>query len=452
MRGWMLLLLCLLPVACSPDGSKAEPDALAGADSGTFDSRVDTAASPETVVPDEVTEDSMPDLPSLDALDVDVGAPNPCESPFKEPIALYPDGPKTQIHVAAASDGSSVWVALSTPDEGSSFDVVTTRIACDGKVLVAPFLLHETPLFNELDPAIAISGDAVLVAWQQDNGQFPDNLSTYFRTFGVDGTPLSELPVDLPTLAPDTATTANAWMPAVTSTDGGFVLATAAAVEGAQGFQVVLTGVGKDGTVAETGTLAAFEPAASQVYPALASHQGNVLVAWTRQVVDGDDKVQVAVQESNGSMLAPSDASDQGMSFSGSVAGGDAAYLAFDSGTDSKRTVVVRSLTAPDSSPCVLGGAGLLNHTPAVVSLAGQPAVVWYENQGGLKNHLYLRRCAGFPDSPAPAGLLTKVNNTYAAPYPAALTRVNDHVVFSAWSEGANPDFEAWGRFVVVGE
>jgi len=447
-----MLCLLILVAACGSGGSTPATDALDAPDPAAADSGLDESTPPEAVAPDTAPDVAPPDSPAPDGQALDTGPEDPCAAPFADPIALYPGGPKTQIHVAGASDGASVWAAFSLPDVNGKFDTLATRIGCDGQVLVEPFLLHESPLYSEMDPAIAVVGGKVLVAWQQDTGLFPDNLSTYFRVFSADGELLSEAPVDLPTLAPGTAATANSWMPAVTATESGFVLATAAAVEGAQGFQVVLTGVSGDGTVAEEGTLAAFDPTASQVYPALAYHQGNVLVAWTRQVVEGDDKVQFAVQESSGSMLTPSDASALGTSFSGSVAGGDAAYLAFDSGTDGKRTIQIRSLTAPESPACELGGAGLLNHTPAVVSLAGQPAAIWYENQGGLKNHLYLQRCSGFPDSPAAAGALTKINNTYAAPYPAALTRVNDHVVFAAWSEGVSPDFEAWGRFVVVGE
>ena len=49
-------------------------------------------------------------------------------------------------------------------------------------------------------------------------------------------------------------------------------------------------------------------------------------------------------------------------------------------------------------------------------------------------------------------GAAEKLNDAYAAPYSPALTRVNDHVVFAAWSEGLSPDFSAVGRFVVLGD
>ncbi len=442
------LALAALLMACSSESESN--DLVSGVDAVAADIMADSHWTGDLAGSDATS--SPDDNRAHDQGEADAAPQSPCQAPFDDPIPLSPDGPSTQIHVAAAFDGDAVWATFSAPDENGGFDIWATRTGCTGETLVAPFLLHETPAYSEMDSAIAVSADRVLVAWQQDNKQQPDNLSTFYQLLNRSGEPLLPAPVELPTLAPDTAPTSNSWMPAVAATPTGFAIASATAVAGATGFQVLMTQVDLEGTHAQTADVPYFEADASQVYPTLAWGPTGAVVAWTRTVMAGDDRAEIAWQLEGGAFAPAIDLLPGEVTGGPSLGGQEVTYVAFAALQGNGQDILVRPVgPGSDDASCRLGKTGALNHSPAVSAIHGLPVAVWHENQGGLKNKLYLQHCQNDGES----GLLAaaaaqKVNDAFAAPYPPALTPVGETVVFIAWSEGTNPDYRAMGRFVQI--
>jgi hypothetical protein len=124
---------------------------------------------------------SVTDSTELEArADITVTVGIPCVEGVLE---LVPEGPDTQIHVFGAPDPDGVWVAWNQPDGAGLFDVWVQHLGCDGQVDVGPLQLDDGA-DNEIDPAVAVSGNRVLVAWQSDNGLGQDNLDVRWRLLG----------------------------------------------------------------------------------------------------------------------------------------------------------------------------------------------------------------------------------------------------------------------------
>jgi hypothetical protein len=373
-----------------------------------------------------------------------------CEDPTGDIVDLFPAGNATQIHVAAAFDGEAIWVAFNAPDEEGGFDTWAARIGCDGSHLVLPFLLHDSPWYNELDPTVAVNGDNIVIAWQQDDGQFPNNLSVFYQVLSKSGELQLESPAELPVLAPDTEPDVNSWMPSITSSADGFEIATASGATGAQGFQVTVTSVDADGSVGEKAYLPDFQSEISQVYPTIGTDalSQRSYVAWTRTEVGEDDRVMLAWRDDGAAEYEPAIEALKGVSTANPMVGGgeSVAFLAFDAAAGAGRDVYVAEAGWLDD-PCRLGQAGAINHSPAVAVLGNHAAVAWYENMGGTKNKLWVQGCIFNSGVFAPFHFAEKANDAFAAPYQPAITHVTGSVVFVGWSEGLSPNFKAQGRF-----
>ncbi|MCP4804195.1 MAG: hypothetical protein GY913_14735 [Proteobacteria bacterium] len=78
-----------------------------------------------------------------------------------EPLA---DGPDTQIHGTSVFDGRHLWMAWNIPNEHSTFDVQLARYTCDGVMDLGPIDVTAREE-NDVDPALGVVGDEVVVAW-----------------------------------------------------------------------------------------------------------------------------------------------------------------------------------------------------------------------------------------------------------------------------------------------
>ncbi len=446
-----LMLLAGLWLGCSPGNSTGGLDV---GDTGSATDKTDTArqgdATDKLELAVHIDAGQLDATPTEPDVTVEVTESTTCEDPTLDILDLFPTGGATQIHVAAAFDGEAIWLAFNTPDENGGFDTWATRIGCDGARLVEPFLLHQSPWHSELDPAMAVYGDRVLVAWQQDSGQFPNNLSVYYQLLSLAGEVQFDSPRELPVLAADTEPDVNSWMPAVASTADGLEIATASAVAGAQGFQVVVTPVDGDGNVGKIAYLPDFESDTSQVYPTVGinSLAGRSFVAWTRTVMEGEDRVMLAWRDDGMDEYEPAIEALPGVSTANSNLGGgeSTVFMAFDATAGAGRDIFVRAGSWVEG-PCQLGQSGAVNHSPAVVPVGYHAAVAWYENVGGNKNKLWVQACIFNSGEFAPFHFAEKANDAFAAPYQPAITQVTDSVVFVGWSEGLSPDFKARGRF-----
>ncbi|MFH2004951.1 MAG: hypothetical protein ABI333_00060, partial [bacterium] len=169
----------------------------------------------------------------------DGGIVDPCEAPLKDTVfELDPDGPDTQIHVAAAFDGEAVWIVYNRPDSRGYFDVYGLRLGCDGAVVLPPFMINTTDE-NDVDPTLAVADGNVYVTWASDNNTGVNNMDILFRTFDVDGTPIMAADQILETTHDGTPVVGNAMAPDVAALPNGqFVVAGARGLDVAPGFQV----------------------------------------------------------------------------------------------------------------------------------------------------------------------------------------------------------------------
>ena len=323
----LLTLICI--TGCGDNGGESTADAGGSAPDVTDGD----SASQDVAAPDLApTADVAPDGGSMEP---EIAAPDPCHEMIQLDTAfdLFPDESLTQIHASAIYDGEGIWVAYDIPDADKKFDVRAARISCAGEILVQPFTLNVTSVANELDPALALRGGTMLIAWQSDNGTGVNNMDIFWRTIAVDGTPVMTADSMLEITVDGVPQEGNAWMPSVAPTDGGFLISGAIAVDGAKGFQAAVQRVSDNGDTEGDAIVASFEAESSQVYPAMTrSADGTVHLAWTRTVVEGPEQVEYARLAPEATEFAPAHAVDSDVpTMSASLgAGGENVFLSYD--------------------------------------------------------------------------------------------------------------------------
>lgn len=413
------------------------------------------------------TDGAGPDRAALDLLDGDgadyeadefeARAPNPCFEMIQldATFDLFPEEALTQIHATAVFDGEGIWVAYNTPDLEKKFDVRAARISCNSEVLVEPFTVNLTSVANELDPAIAVQDDVLCIAWQSDNGTGVDNLDIFWRTIGTDGVPVMDTDALLTVAVDGSPQTGNAWMPSVAPHSGGFAIAGAFAIDGAQGFQTAVQKVSSSGEVLGEATVASFDPEASQIYPSLAASDDDTLhLAWTRTVVVGKERVEYALFEPGAGEFTPFPAatvdSDEATLSANLGAGTESVFLSYDEqGAASSKVFVTDGADFTGEAQRVsFGSTQKTNHTSAVLPIPGGGYALWYRMISGSKHDLMLQHFVWDGLSFEKLGVEVQLNDGPAAPYPAAAVHLGDGYLFAAWSEGTSPDFVLKGRFV----
>jgi len=367
-----------------------------------------------------------------------------------ETVAIDPGGPDTQIHGAAAFDGEGIWIAYNRPRDDGWFDVYATRIACDGSVLVEPWRLNEDDGANHVDPALAVDGDAVLVAWHRDDGQFPHNLSTWVRGFDLDGNPAGAA-MELATTWDGEPLQGNVWMPAVAARPGeGLVVAGVRGLPDLDRFQVYLQPVDTTGQPTAETVNPDVDGAASDSAPALAATaDGRLALAWTRTPDDGDDAV-VRLTFEAGSWAPDGDPAEVAP---GEVTGGaalDGPHLGWHRETLGGYAVHAVSLDGGDGME--LGHGDAFDHTPALAATDDGGAVTWLRVDQGIRNDLFVTRYAEGGDS-LDAGAPAQVETDGpVGPYAPDLVHLTGDVWFAVWAEGESPAFRLVGRYLDLEE
>jgi hypothetical protein len=448
-RFMLIGALCLAAVGFAPAG--CDGDREAGSDPDLLARGLDTTAPPAEVTgPRDTTSppaEVAPDVPPVD----------PCVAlPFDGIVPVDLWGPDTQINGAAAFDGGGIWVTYNRRDVdgGSGFDVFATRIGCDGAVLVEPFLVNEAVAFNETDPAVAVSGDTVMFAWQSESGVAPINLSVWYRSYFTDGTPRMAQDRILDFDPGDPAAGPRAWMPALAGTDEGFALAAAAAPEGYSGFQTWLQDLDRDGDATAPGLYLLPDPDHSQVWPSLGASAGGALrIAWERQHVEDPSVLQTVTRDADGVSAAVVLADAVGGPSLSRDTGAAVTWIATGYAAAAGQSVALFAAETTGEGPelHVLENDGALDHTPVLASGAAINAVAWCRNLGGLKNDLLVRAFVTDGTAPAWVGAPRTVNPVPAGPYPSALVALPGGF-FAVWSDGDGPDYRLKGRFITLEE
>jgi|GEM_PF-1475401 len=441
--------------ACDPEVPEGSGETTDGGSTSSDETSTGGDESTTTVAAD--TGESSGDDSSDDGSSG--GEPVSCAAPvLDETFELDPSGVDGQIQPGvtfdAAADG--VWVTYNVPsaDGSGKFDVMATRIGCDGAAQLEPTLVNRTSGDNDIDPELARVGDDIVVVWSSDDGSGGDgNLSIRMQTLDLEGQPQLQQDEVLATTIDGNAFVGSAWMPRLAShTMGGLAVVGTRAVEQAAAFQVFVQRI--DADAQPLGDTIAFAPIVDVFHDtphAVIDQAGDVTATWVR--TEDFELRQVEVGRAEGDvfddanpMLALDEAA-QGPALSATDHG---VLLAVGQPQGSGgRIRVSRAAPADATEPAHFGDGSSIDHTPAIVGIPGGAAVLWYRNLGGLANALWIARLDD--DGVAlTAGEPVEIPDAVAAPYATTMTHVGDAVVFIAWAQGDSPNFRIYGRFVAL--
>ena len=414
-------------------------------------------------VPDVRVPDALSDTNQRETINIADTKAVKCpvsDSVFGNIFSIDPAGPLIQIHAAAAWDGTGIWVVYNRPDKPKKggFDVWAVRLKCDGTHLIEPFMVNHDSMDNNTDPCLAVNGDTVMFAWQTDNGKAPDNMSIWYRSFKIDGTPIMKSDKMLSGGPEDGY---NTWMAGVAPLpDSRFVLSGSTGAKGFKGFQALVQKVDKTGKNIGSGFLASPEKGVSQVFPSVASDlKQNIYIAWQREKYDSATDqtsygVRIARVAINPASAVPTvvfdpykDHMNQAPACALPATGGPV-WMAFQTSGNAATHIMIRN-GEDFSLPSVLvqNSAGM-NHTPTVVSVPGGGAIVWYTQISGIKNNVMFQEFTENTErNPEMSGSSVKLNTNPVAPYAPAIAALPNGY-FVAWSEGKSPDFRINGVFV----
>jgi hypothetical protein len=384
----------------------------------------------------------------------DAGPPSCAEALADRRVALDRSGVLTQIHPAVAWDGEAIWVTFVRPEEGGDggFDVYATRVGCDGRRLVEPFAVQSDPSGNDIDPALAIAGDRVLIAWQTDDGTGgTDNLQVRYRLFDRDGTPRGE-DRTLRTRYEGAPVGANHMGVKVAGLpDGRFAVAGSRALPATMRFSAYVQRLAADGSLDGEALDPSVEMEVGQTAVAVdATPGGDLWVAYDRQPDGGEAAVTV---HRFAPERAPEPALERPAVSSGAdlLATADAVWAAFAGGAlETDLRLVDVSVPLAERAPAVLGESGRVEHSPRLARAEdGAMALAFFRQIRGFDNELHVARFTpGAPGAPPTVGETVRADRIGAPSYQPALTHVRGDFWFVAFAEGESPDFRLVGRFV----
>ena len=413
--------------------------------------------------PDAQTQDVPQDDDTAEP-DADEPITNPCLEMLAEGTTFEaaPNAPDTQIHASVAFDGQSVWVVYNQPEQGDggNFDVMVTRLGCDGQAQVDPIKVNTLTGINFIDPTVAWGGDdRLVVAWQGDNGMQPNNLDVYMRTFARDGAPNADQETLVETNRNGQTQNGNAWMTKVRAmADGqGFVLAGARGLEEAGRFQTFIQRLTPNAQLDGDTADGFFLAEVTQVEPAVAvTDDGTIWAAWTSGDGDGDivHNHWSPGDQTPGEPAMATLGSPSGGATMVTMGDGQRVALAFQAnqGGDSQIILKDAAVEQPDGIQAIFGVQGRIDAGPKLAANdTNGGAIFWHRVISGFRTELFIRGFE-FPDdgsTPRAVGDEQQIpTDAPAALYQPAMVHVGDGVYFLVWSEGDNPAFRLKGRFV----
>lgn len=392
-----------------------------------------------------------------DAAAADAGAdagfdagPQTCLDQLEERrLALDVMGPLTQIHPSAHFDGEGLWVTYVRPEPGGgNFDVWATRRGCDGATLVEPFLVQADPAGNDIDPTIAQSGDALLIAWLTDDGTGgTDNLQIRFRMFGVDGAPRMDVDGVARTSRMGAPITDNHSGAELAPLPGGrFLLAGQRAVPELMRFSAYAQVIGADGALEGEAVEPAFEMMTTHSGAAVdVDADGARWLVYTREPDDDAEPPQVMLSALDG---APPELALEGLASSGGadvIAHAGAVHVALSGDVASQIDLHLVDVSVPlaERAARVIGLPSRVEHSPRLAASDDAVAVAYFRQIRGFTNELLV---ASVTDASVEPILV----ETDVPSYQPALTHVLGDFWFVSYAIGESPDFRLVGNFVRI--
>ena len=332
---------------------------------------------------------------------------------------LLPNAPLTQIHADVISDGFKIWMTYNLPNEDGKFDVFLVSLGCDGSIQVGPKQIMNISGLNQTTPRIAISQDRILVTSQGDSSSSSNNLSIHLYIQDTQGNVIAEGLEFEPDI-----TTGNKWLPSIVGVSDGFWMA--AATANGTYFQTAVQAFDLDGNPKNEAHWVG--PNSYAVFPNIDAKDDQYIVAW-----EGSGDV---VQYVRGDLEGPLEEVQTLENQAGPK-------ILWDDNIDSIFTHQLNPLQLlwNDQNLSGLSNTFFPNAARGVESILFS----YFRLQSGYKNDLYY----GFlgEDGQIVMDSLI-VSDPPVAPYRPAVTHVANDLYFVAWSQGENPDFELWGKFI----
>ncbi len=360
-------------------------------------------------------------------------------------------GPDLRINPAAVTDGERIFFVYNTRGEADDFDIWLSVVACDGTQLQDPIQLDTVAGPNVIEPQIALGDSSIAVVWQSDNGSGENNLDIYLRMLDLNGTPLTDSETIVEMSRNGAPQSGNAWMPALTSADDGFILAGAWGHDDAVAFQAFTQAIAADGSLIGDAQDTVVEPDVGQVYPSVASQGGRQLVTWSRTPVEGDESTQLQLSD-NGNTFSPVELASPAAG-TAAVAFGETTMVAAWGEALASGSGVFLGVVQPDGTigarAQVSPASDNRGHFSPIVAFGDGDAgaVVWYRNISGFRNDVFVAPfevIGGGID----VGQAVQVNTSPAAPYSPVLLPLGNDYWLVADVEGTNPDFNVEARVV----
>ncbi len=475
----MILLIVLLCLGCSEEEDSSDNPSVDGDEETEDDDDDDVAEDGDDVEPEEDGDDVDGDLSDgddhLEDGDEELAEEEEVEDEEEAPwrptsfvanglcetvlhgnttFEVDANGPDTQIHPAAAFDGGGVWVTYNLPDDTNGFDIILTRLNCDGTVSIAPMVVNTTD-FNEIDPDIAFDGQHILVVWQSDNGESPRNLDIYMRIYNLDGTSLTDTDMVYRAVHEGSEEDVNGWMAkAAGLPGGGFLLSGIYAPEEMQRWQAFVQRLDTTGQANEEVIRVAPNGTLTQSYIDVGVlDDGQARIGYTSEPDEGNGQAVVTGLTTDSQTPDPqvpvsvSDADYSG----GSVAfGTDCPYMAYTVEGSAAAMVGIREVTDLTNlgQELLVGESRTFSHTADITGGADGGLVAYYRLIAGFRNDLILQWFSANETSLSTLEPSQLINDAPVPPYQPCVIAIGDDISFVTWAEGDNPAFRIKGRFV----
>jgi len=436
---WALAgMLTVASAGCGDDGSPSDATGSSGGDASSSTS-ADTSGADTSSTGDASSSTGADDDTSGSAGESSSSTGTPACDAFVPGASfeIAADVSNTRIHPHAAGDATGAWFSFVTPEPaGSLFDVMLMHLRCESDVDVAPLLVNTGP-GNDIDASVAVSDDRVLVVWNTDDGtDSTSNLQINARTFDLDGLPLQREQFRVTTAFDGMPIVQNHTLAAVSAVDGGFSVAGLRAHPQSPAFVAFAQAVDASGTLQGEAFGAPVEEGISHMHASSAS-------GWLTYARSGDDD-QVWLAPTSGE--APFAVFGGGPATGGQVLAREDAPLApLVAATIGTGSALDVGIALGDGDTLVLGDPGSLEHSPTVAQgPAGELAVIYHRNLGGLNNAVVFQRLAIDADAVVAVGDPEELD-TQSPPYPPSLTWTPGGWL-ATWSRGQSPDFSTWGQ------
>lgn len=376
---------------------------------------------------DDASTDAPSDVPA------DAG-PVACTDQLTEraPLLLAPDFRRTQIHPAATFDGEHLWVTLTVAaEEGSSFDVVILPLGCDGTP-GEPIPVDDDVTSNDIDGALAIRGETLLVAWQRDTGD--GAVSIWARAFDLTGTPLGPSAA-LVTRREGEVVVGTHWFPEVIATEDGFLLVASRGVEAVSSFQIFTQRFDASGAPIGEAEEPALDATRTASHPSVAlDDEGSPYLGFD---TTPDVGVDHAVFFPPGGPARDLGNPDIGSATPSLAWVGDRVLAAFDVAS-AARGVSVFDPAADTDTEVAPGGSG---------AFLAQAGVLWLSDFRGFSANVLAAR--GIASTLALGPIVTiPTSGPIPGPYRPGLHTLSGDLHLVIYSEGVSPIFAARAAFV----